>query len=306
MNHSRTHFLLLITVICWGFNATILKTLIATIDIKTILLMRVFLATIFLIGIHYFLIKKPLLLITPQVLIFSILGGFFYLYAQLELHLHGLMRTTATNAVLITACVPTMSLIFERFIFKKKFSTFNILGTLLSMMGVAFVILNRDQFTNTSWIGNFLILLSVICACIGGVMIQKLSQNSHLSTSTLIHIFGSIIYLGDLILGPKDIWQSIQTINLSAWGLILIFALVNGAIATILWTRGISELGLAKTSAYLPLVPSVGIIANSIILREQLTIYHLLGLICVVTGTFLATRDNNTLKNKKFSAKDQC
>jgi drug/metabolite transporter (DMT)-like permease len=304
MNHSRTHFLLLTTVICWGFNATILKTLISTIDIKTILLLRVFLATIFLIGIHFFLIKKPLISITPHVLIYSALGGFFYLYSQLELHLHGLMRTTATNAVLITACVPTMSIIFEHFIFKKKFSQFNILGTLLSMMGVALVILNRDQFTSTSWIGNFLILLSVISACIGGSMIQKLSQNSHLSTSTLVHIFGSIIYLGDSILGSKNVWQSINTITLNAWVLILFFALVNGAIATILWTRGISELGLAQTSAYLPLVPFVGIITNSIILGEQLTIYHLLGLICVITGTVFATRENMVLTNKKLIQND--
>jgi drug/metabolite transporter (DMT)-like permease len=78
---------------------------------------------------------------------------------------------------------------------------------------------------------------------------------------------------------------------------------VNGAVATVLWTRGISEIGLAKTSAYLPLVPFVGIISNSLLLGEQLTIYHGIGLTCVAIGTFFATREEGFSFGKVLSVR---
>jgi len=292
MSHKRTHFLLLLTVICWGFNATILKTLITTLDIKVVLILRVLLATVFLIFIRIFVLKKTRFNLSPYVMFYSILGGFLYLYVQLEFHLHGLLRTTATNAVLITAFVPSMSILFEAVFFKKRFSAVNLMGTLFAVIGVAFVMLNKEQFNNSNWIGNLLIVLSVITACLGGVMIQKLSKtNDHLTTSTLIHLVGSIIFLGDLLFSSLDPSRILQSISVIQWLFILFFSIVNGAVATVLWTRGISEIGLAKTSAYLPLVPFVGIISNSLLLGEQLTIYHGIGLACVAIGTFFATRE---------------
>jgi drug/metabolite transporter (DMT)-like permease len=195
-----------------------------------------------------------------------------------------------------------MSILFEAVFFKKRFSAVNLMGTLFAVIGVAFVMLNKEQFNNSNWIGNLLIVLSVITACLGGIMIQKLSKtNDHLTTSTLIHLVGSIIFLGDLLFSSLDPSRILQSISVIQWLFILFFSIVNGAVATVLWTRGISEIGLAKTSAYLPLVPFVGIISNSLLLGEQLTIYHGIGLACVAIGTFFATREEGFTFAKALS-----
>jgi drug/metabolite transporter (DMT)-like permease len=60
-----------------------------------------------------------------------------------------------------------------------------------------------------------------------------------------------------------------------------------GAIA---WTRGVALMGLGRAAVYMSWVPVLGVAFGALLLGEQLTLWHLLGLVLVLSGTVLTSQ----------------
>jgi drug/metabolite transporter (DMT)-like permease len=76
--------------------------------------------------------------------------------------------------------------------------------------------------------------------------------------------------------------------SLVAWAVVLYPAIV-GAIAHIYWSRAIHVVSPSRAAVFLNLQPVVGLVLASLLLRERLGLWQLLGGACVLLGVTLTT-----------------
>ncbi len=283
------HLALIATMLSWGVNAAIIKFLLVSVSPEILLFMRIFLGTVFLSMVFVCTKQYNKNKFTAEIFILGLIGGGLYIYLQLILYFIGIVDSSATDAVLIAALAPFIAIIFERIFFKKTYQKDQLLGVIIAFFGV--LIASVSSYSSTlSLHSNSIIFLSILISCLGGVVIKKMSsQHSSLSIVFILHLSGFIFFMLDIIFFREFETSEIQHISLFNWILIIFFSVFNGGIATVVWTKGIISLGVAKTTAYLPLVPLFGLVWGAWIFNEPLNIFHLIGLSGIFLGSTMAT-----------------
>lgn len=277
-------------MIFWGFNAIILKLLMVTISPSALIFLRIFIATIFLILMYLLRPQSKANKKTKlkyQDLMYGFFGGFFYIYLQLFLHFKGLVLTNATNAILIAGLAPSIAMIFESLLLNKKFALLQKIGVLFAFFGVAISTLGYGDY-ELNINGTIIIFFGVLIACLGGVFVQKMSQNCDSLTITLImHSVGLFFFFCEAFITNNVEIGELYSIGLENWTLVLFLSIVNGGIASMVWAWGVSQIGLTKVSIYLPLVPIFGILFAFYILNEDISKLHFFGLICIISSAVM-------------------
>jgi drug/metabolite transporter (DMT)-like permease len=57
-----------------------------------------------------------------------------------------------------------------------------------------------------------------------------------------------------------------------------------------MWNRGVAAIGPAKAGAYLHLIPLAGAFMAFVFLKEEIQIQHVVGLLLIFSGVWLAAR----------------
>ena len=74
----------------------------------------------------------------------------------------------------------------------------------------------------------------------------------------------------------------------------VVMMVLSGLLATaagaLVWNRALSTLGVAHVSLYVYWVPIFGVAFSVLLLGEPLTLWHVIGLVAVLAGTWLGTR----------------
>ena len=83
-----------------------------------------------------------------------------------------------------------------------------------------------------------------------------------------------------------------QTVFPAFWPVVLVIfsGVFATAIGNMIWNRAIAELGASRTTLYQYWVPVFGVGFALILLGEAFTIWHAVGLVCILLGTYLGTR----------------
>jgi drug/metabolite transporter (DMT)-like permease len=283
------HLALIVTMLSWGVNAAIIKFLLVSVSPEILLFLRIFIGTFFLFIVFLYTKQYNKNKFTAEIFILGLIGGGLYIYLQLILYFIGIVDSLATDAVLIAALAPFLAIILERIFFKIKYKRDQLLGVIIAFCGVLIASVGNNS-TNVSLLSNSIIFLSILISCLGGIVIKKMSsQHSSLSIVFILHLSGFVFFMLDTIFLRRFETSEILHISFFNWILILFFSICNGGIATVVWTKGIISLGVAKTTAYLPLVPFFGLIWGAWIFNEPLSIFHLIGLGSVFLGSMMAT-----------------
>lgn len=288
-NEKATHVALILTVMCWGLNATVVKKLTQTVDLSLALALRTFIGTAFLL-----LLVPFTRMLWPRwnarTAIFMLFGGVVYIYLQLILFAEGLSRSTATNAALIMATGPFLAALLERVLFGKPIVARQALGIALALGGIALVVINRAgaRLGAASW-GDLLLFASVLVFALGGAVIQKMSTGaSSLAISLLNHLVASLVFIVHLEVTKDQPWGAIASIHGFSWGLICYFAILAGGLGTLAWGYGIARLGMARAATYQSWIPIFGLMFGALLLGESLSIWHGVGVLGVFAGTYLS------------------
>ena len=78
-------------------------------------------------------------------------------------------------------------------------------------------------------------------------------------------------------------------LNWLTFGTITYLGLFSGAISMIGWVYGIKTLGPIRAGQFLHLIPAFTIVLAILVLGESLKNYHLIGIIFIVVGIYLAS-----------------
>ena len=200
--------------------------------------------------------------------------------------------TQVINAVLMLSAIPAATIVLSSLMKIEKTNIFQLLGLVLSIIGIGSIISNGDiqkiislDFNK----GDMWMLVCVITWSLYSTLLKK--NNFKLSQFTLIQLMVSV---GILFLIPQFFYEKSIGLELSLdknFILILIYVAIFPAIAAYyFWQKGIEIIGPNRASMFIQLMPLFSAVMAIIIFKEKFELYHFVGAIFILSGIYLSNR----------------
>lgn len=228
-----------------------------------------------------------------------ILGSFFNPFLYFIGESYGLNQVSASVSAFIIATIPVFTPVIGYFIFREKLSTLNIVGLVISFIGVFFIILKKNLELDASPKGVALLFLAVFAAIIYSIFIKKLSIKYRPTTIIFVeNLLGTLYFLPLFLWFDASVFLSVRPSTGALFSLMMLGVFASSA-AYILYTFVISQIGISKANLYTNLIPVFATVIAFFILDEVATPLKLTGMFVIVSGVVLSQMKMRSNTNKK-------
>ena len=287
-NKLAYHILAISIIAIWGVTFINTKFLILNgLNPQEIFLLRFILAYI---GIWTF---SPHKLFTDNwrdeltTLMLGVTGGSLYFWAENT----AIQYSLVNNVAFIVCNAPLLTLFLGMAFSKEIRATKNIvMGSLISLIGVALVIFNGSFILRLNPIGDFLALVAAGAWAVYSLLMRGLTNRYNVTFLTRkVFFYGILTILPAFLIKP---WQ-FPLENLAEpviWMNLLFLSIIAALICFVLWNIVIRELGALSSANYIYLSPVSTMIASAIFLQEPVTWISIAGSILILSGLFIVSK----------------
>ncbi len=284
--------LLILATLLWGGNFVIGRAVAGDIPPITLAFLRWCVAFIVFLPIAYSRVKREWHMIKanwPAVIVMAITGvACFNTLVYI-----GVYYTTSINASLMNSSTPIIIYILSFIFLKERLSKFQLIGTALSLAGVAFILSKGSLETLLSFSfnkGDLIVLIAVFCWGVYSLLVKQYAGRLPGYSTFLV-----TIALGVMMLLPFTIYELMTTSVEIVWspstiGAILYVGIIASIVAFLSWNNGVVALGANKASIYLNFIPLFAAIFAVLFLDEDLLLAQLIGGLAVICGVLLANK----------------
>ncbi|AOT70251.1 DMT family transporter [Geosporobacter ferrireducens] len=282
--------LLLITVIIWGINPTVVKISLREFSPFAFNAARYVVATV-VCWVLLLWIEKDWR-VHRKDLIPILVIGLFGNFVNQTFFIIGVNNTTAGNSSLIMAGVPMIAAIINGILKIEKISERVALGIATSFAGILLIILgsgSRISLVDQYFYGNLMMMGNAITWSFYTVINKKyLNKYSALRLTTYGVSVGTLCMLifWSGALRTQD-WRSISMIN---YGGMFYSGALSIAAGTLFWNLGIEKVGSTKTSLFSNVTPIVSVICGGILLQESFKLLQGAGALLIFAGLSIVNR----------------
>ncbi|MDQ3864915.1 MAG: DMT family transporter, partial [Actinomycetota bacterium] len=164
-----------------------------------------------------------------------------------------------------------------------------VLGVVLSIAGVALVVLDGLTSGNASLVGDLLVLLAAFCVGAYAVLSMPLLERyTPLAVATYPILFGIPILL--LLSSPLFLSLDWGGVGVGPWAAVAYAGVFATAFAFAAWQRGISRIGANRVLVYQYLITIVAVTSGIVFFGETLGINKIAGGGVILVGVYLARR----------------
>ena len=218
--------------------------------------------------------------------------GFTGVFLYNFVFLTGLSWTSATNGSLIVAFNPLLTAVLSALWLKERLRPVQAGGFLLALLGVG-VVITRGSIAVVRSLsfnpGDLLMLGAPLAWALYTIVGKKvLRYFSPLVATLYASLFGTLLLLPAAALEGSLI-SGVHRLTVYGWFAVLQLALLGTVVGFVWWYEGVAELGAARASVFVNLVPVFGVLLSALILSESLGVSQLAGGILVVAGVGLGT-----------------
>ena len=224
---------------------------------------------------------------TLLLLAYGVIGNGIYQYFFVQ----GLSRARSGSASLILAASPAALAILGWATRTEKMTRFLVAGVLLSVAGVAMVMLGDNATPGHvgTWQGSVYLALAVVTWAIYVTLLRPLTQRVSGLQLTLITLAGGLVPL--LVLTGRDLLASDwSALTWRTWAAMAYSGCGAIAIAYLIYYHGLKMLGATRTSLYANLQPFVAILVAWQFQNDIPTIWQIMGFLCITGGLLLARK----------------
>ena len=209
---------------------------------------------------------------------------------------YSLNFTQVINGVLMISTIPVMILFISSILKIEKTNIFQIIGVILSFIGVIIIITKVDieilknlDFNK----GDITMVIAMFSWALYSSLLKKQKYEiSQISLLQVLMTFGLIflmpIYFIEYQFGFRIIMDKPFILILSY------VVLLPGLASFILWIKGISLIGANRSGVFLHLMPILSTVMAMIFFKEKFMFYHMLGACFIISGILLS---NQKVKN---------
>ncbi|KOQ30541.1 DMT family transporter [Achromobacter xylosoxidans] len=274
----------------WGLNIVSIKYLTQHMDIRVLAALRIAVAFVAVT-----LIVKARRGRIPRLgrveLAWVALAGFLVVYAHQTALVYGLQFSSAANGTLLMATSPLLSALLAALFYRERLTWLRIAGALLGLAGVAMVVVGSGaQIGLTGW-GDAIVFLAVAVFVFGGLVIQRISRTlDPLAMLWYMYLAGGLMLMAHAAMTPSSYDADNWSMTWWPWLVLLFSAVIASGVSNILWNAGIARLGISRAALFVNWLPIFGLLFAALFLDEHVTLVHVAGLACILSGTWLGLR----------------
>ena len=285
----KYYIFLVLAVLFWSGNFITGRYISTSIEPMQLSFYRWFFVLVLLLPYIFINYKDLILGFKKDSLLLVVFGAFGIAGFNTFLY-YGLQTTSATNALLINSSTPIFIILISSIIFRIAITKIQILGVVLSTLGVLYLILKGDinhilelNFTP----GDLWILLAALDWAIYSVLLKfKPKDLSSFSFLTITSFIGVIILYIAFILQGYSLEFSFLSNKEVLYSLIYI-VIFPSILSFYFWNMATIEIGANKAGQSAHLMPIFGAILAYIFLGEVLEFYHIVGIVLIAIGIYL-------------------
>lgn len=286
LQNIKLYGAIILAMIFWSFSFIWTKVAIESFLPVTLVTLRLIIASILLFT--YAKATKKFQYVRLKDLKWFILLAFFEPYLYYMGETYSLTLLNPTLVAVIIATIPLFAPIVAYIMLGEKVSRMNILGIIISLLGVLLVIYSPGMGLDGSVWGILLVFLAVFAAVFYAATLRKIS--SYYKTVNII-FYQSLIGLAFFI--PTFLvtdLSSIETLNISYKSIeaLLMLAIFASVLAFVLFAGVVRKVGVARTNVFVNLIPVFTAIFSYLIFNQYLTYNQWIGIAVVVSGLFVS------------------
>lgn len=223
------------------------------------------------------LTKKDVFVLVMQ----SFTGVFLFSVCML----YGVKLTTGMESGIITSTTPIAVGILAFFLLKEPIEKRMAIGIVLAVMGVMTINLFGADAAGSqhALLGNLLIAVAVIGEAMFTLLAKLLSPHiSALAIATFVSLFGFVFFLPFAVIEALSF--DFTKPGFLDWSYVLYYALIVTVLAFYLWYSGVTKVSAGVSGIFTSVLPVSAVILSGLILKEQFTVIHLIGITLVIAG----------------------
>lgn len=282
---SRNVPLLIVVVLLWGSNYSLVKMGLGFVSPSTLLLHRFLISLAVLFPLFLFLRKR----LPRDMGTLAKLAIYGVLYTSVNAaQLVGMVGESSGISAVITYTQPLFVLGMAAPFLNERITTNKILGAVIGFTGVAILLINQmNSFTLES---SLVLLLTAFLWAISVVFYKEFLGLADPFVAVFLQMtIGSVLFIAlDLGIGSLIFPTSMEYV-----AIVLYSSIAGLAVANILWLRLLGEEEATTLSSSVLLVPAVALLFGWGLLGENLGFESLLGSALTLGGVFLANLSRN-------------
>ncbi|HOG28073.1 MAG TPA: EamA family transporter [Vicinamibacterales bacterium] len=272
--------LLLLMVIIWGSNYSVVKAALREIPPQAFNAARMAVASaVFAAALAWTGLPRLPKRDWIRIAAVGAIGHFVY---QL-FFISGIARTSASNSSLIIGCSPVAVSIASALAGHERIAPAQWAGILISLAGVYLVVGLGAGFGGASLAGDLLTMGAVVCWAV-----YTVGSRTLLTRYSPLTVTGLTMLCGTMLLVPASLpamsrvaWTSVPA---WAWVALVLSALLAIDLAYLIWYTSVQRIGNVRTSAYSNFIPLVAMAVAIVALGESLTVLKAAGAAAILGG----------------------
>jgi drug/metabolite transporter (DMT)-like permease len=217
-----------------------------------------------------------------DIAVLGLIGHFLYQICFVG----GVAITSVSNAALIIGATPVVVALASALLGRERLGPLHWVGAALSVTGIYFVVGFGAAFGGATFRGDLLVVGSIFCWATYTLGAGRLmSRHSPLYITGMTMVVGAIPYVAVAL--PQMLEVDWRQVSLGGWAALVFSALLALNVAYLIWYVAVRQLGPSRTAIYSNVVPIVAIAVAAVWLKEPLSRSKLAGAAAVLTGVFL-------------------
>lgn len=227
--------------------------------------------------------------------VLGITGGSLYFLLENT----ALIYTHASNVAIIIAATPLLTTLAVQLVTRRERAERGLyLGSLLSLAGVALVVLNGQFVLRLNPRGDLLTLGAALMWVAYSLTILKMKDRyPSLLITRKIFFYGVLTLLPYLLLHPIGITAE-MLLRPAVAGNLLYLGIIASLVCYWTWNLSIDRLGAIRATNYLYLNPIAAMITARAVLDERITALAVAGTALILCGMYIAERYKVTAAHK--------
>lgn len=286
--HRNAYLLLLLTMLFWGGNAVAGKFAVGHISPMLLTTVRWGLAVLVLVPLATGRLRAEWTTVRPHLPYLAALGAVgFSLFNALMYS--ALTFTSAINVSIEQAGMPMVIFLINFVLFSMRVSWAQILGLLLSVIGIALTASHGELARLAALDVNFGDAMMMVALVLYGAYTVALRYKPAISWQSLMLVLCTSAFLTSL---PFTAWEiatgRVIWPDATGWAIGVFTAIFPSVLAQAFYIRGVELIGSNRGGLFINLVPIFGTLLAILFLGEDFRLYHALAIVLVLGGIWLA------------------
>ena len=292
---TLAHILMCFLVIAWGFDYVPAKWGLNVMSPMVLLFWKYVIGIITMAVIMTIIRQKPVVRKKdiPIFVICAIFGELLYFGAEYT----AMDYMPVSLLTIILGFVPVLSIILERFIYKRKPNRIIIIGVIACVIGVMLVIgADFHVLFEGRGIGYLLAILAVVCWNIYNFITSSLKDYDSV-TITFVQILCSVILVAPIAIHQMPPASEFTGLIIAgiAW-----IGTVDSGLGFLIFVYGLKKLGPTTSALYSDFLPVTSTFFGAIFLHESITILQVIGGIIVIASAFVVIKEKGKLDDERL------